>query len=605
MVRSISEKARVYIEDNGGNFHQIKINSGTLNTYRQDNKLEPAELSLNLPRGSPVQQNSKLIVAAQGKVLFRGAVKYKPDLDNTSKYIRAYCMTDYLIERLCPNGWYYPNGTLAFEDIFNDTIEDGILPGLLMFANSLVPSGQTFTTYSPTKYIDCLTGLGTSSYLGGRSFYLVHFREYIKPLHQCTSLSELGNVESDHTYAYYQDKQDLYIRQSYSSSLIGWKQNGIFLAENCRDTTVRLGDISNPSQSIYGDLVLNGDKIGDLLISLIAASVYYLHIRPDWSYVYLDMDQDIGRNPDDGVYTFDESSGDLHTIRRKSTALPKVDMLQGIGRGNSYYCYGNSLPAHHIRRESTYSVPNGFLDEDGKLKTNTKDEYNDRQTDYTYLIQPKRTDILCLPGDYIKLKPFMEQEELIYADTVKLDLMSNLWTLELANHIPNASDAWEYLQEVSAQYNSNYILLYSDSITETCTYYPSDVTHSSGTTGSMTFAVPDGVLDDDIKPRITLSMALTTKQKATDDAGRITVSLTIGGSVFQKGRFHGTVIGKTDSSGWTFPEMDCTDYINDDSDNTITITSSMENDAPDAHADYTGHPQISCSMTMNFWKRTR
>lgn len=599
-----TDKARVYMEDKGGNFHQVKINSGALNTYRQDNKLKPAELNLNLPRGSPVQQDSKLIVAMQDRVLFRGVVKYKPDLDTSSKSIRAYCMTEFLIDRCTPNGWYYPKGTLSFEDIFNDTIETGVLPGLLMFANSLVPNGQPSSDYDTSKYITRLDGLGSSSYLSGRTFYLVHYREYIKPLHQCASISELINVEADHQFAYYQDGTDLYIREESSDSLRGWNENGIFLADGCKDTSVRLGTISNSTQAIYGDLVLNRDKIGDLILSLVAASGNYLHIRPDWNYVYLDIDEDIGRGPDDGIYTFDETSGDLASIRRRASSFPKADIIQGVGRGNSYYCYGDIAPSVRIKREVQYSVPNGFLDEDGRLIQYIKDEYNDGLIDYIYTIQPKRTDIVILPGDYIKLRPFAENEELIYSDTAKLDLMSGAWTIELAKHVPDASDAWEYLQEISAQYNSNYILQFSDPITQTCTYYPADPTHA-GTTGSMTFSVPDGVLDADIKPRITLSLSLGTKQKATDDAGRITAALSINSATFKPGCFHGVVIGKADSSGWAFPEMDCTSLINDDDDNTITIVSDMEEDATGSHADYNGHPQISCSCTMNFWKRTR
>jgi hypothetical protein len=367
---------------------------------------------------------------------------------------------------------------------------------------------------------------------------------------------------------------------------------GGLLVEDAFDTTVRLGDCG--TQTISGDLqTTQEDKIGDMTVDLAIGHGFYVHFSDDWNCTYIDITDSEGR--DTGYVLYEK---DLEEISKEVPGDAKVHCIIGKGMGNQYYAH-TDLSYTGFWNQDVYEVEHGFKDASGILKSHSEDKYDSLQTDYQWKVslrQKAGKKVMLQAGDFLTLAPNHEPEEYLSCQTITQSTGGKL-EIELGARRPRYIDAWEVLQGLDRSFTDSYLQEAHEAITQSTTFYPSDPAHSA-TAGTLTFAVPDGVLNSDIRPRVTLSLSLRAQTTTSLKFGRVAVKVSVDGVWLHTGMISATTIGGED-----IPEMDLTDYLTAGADNAVTIDVMMVNEVTDTHVASTGHPQISASGTMNFYKR--
>ncbi len=558
----------------------------TLTGHKLIDRLEPRELSLTVARDVPVPQFAEVIAASEGRPLFRGYVDtYEIDSKRTKT-----------LECLGAEGWlnrrnsiayFYESGVLL-SDLFSDTCINGSVPGLLAIANSSVPPGLAYVVHSSSDNQIKIPGGGKSGRFATRDFYSADYR-YLNKIDETTDLSLLQYLDN----IFYRDDNDVYIKIN-NHRQRGWPDLGGLLVENAFDTGVRLGNVVN--QGLKGDLqTTQSDKIGDMIVDVALGHGKHVHITDDWSRTYINIDDIEGRETGYSIY-----EKDMINIQKSTPEDSKVHCLVGQGVGNQYHSLGD-LSHKGFWNQDFYEVEHGFKDDGGILKSHVAEKYNQRQTDWQWRVAVPQTEagsLLLNPGDFIRIYPYHEKPE--YMSCQLIEDSPGQVVLELGARRPRYIDAWEVLQGMDRSYTDRYLRTAHQAITQSCTFYPSDPAHTA-TAGTTTFAVPAGVLDYALRPRITLSLRLNLTSNKSLNLGRVAVSIAVGGVLVPFGQLSATTIG--DAAGEGIPEIDITNYITANANNTITYNVYMALEFSDAHSDSTGHPQISASATMNFYKR--
>ena len=372
-----------------------------------------------------------------------------------------------------------------------------------------------------------------------------------------------------------------------------WYVTGNLWATNAFDTKVRLGTVDNSTQALSGGLWTDLTEAASLIYNIADTYGYNIYFHDDWNYTYLDLLTSEGRGETDGLYTLDEA--DLDSLEISTANKPRVHSLITTGVGWQSCSPIESYSKKGVWLFDKYQVENGFLDDNGILIPYANWQYNKRQNDASYRVTTPRK-LLMNPGDFIKLKLDKEQEQILSSHMIETGLDKRT-TLELGARRPDFKDAWIAKSEPGVGYTSYYMLESYPSTTQSCIFKPSDRTHNACAPGVMTFAVPPGCLDANLKPRVTLDLSLDWKDKITWIWGRWDVDFQVNGyedswTIFPQWRL-----------GETFEKIDITDLVTAGVNNTVNVYATLIGDFSEAHSDCTGHADLSCSATMNFWKR--
>lgn len=285
-------------------------------------------------------------------------------------------------------------------------------------------------------------------------------------------------------------------------------------------------------------------------------------------------------------------------VSRSVTSEPKIHGITSRGFGNQIFSTGEPT-WRGIWLQGQYDVENGFLDSDGVLILYTSERLEFLQQDYQWEVTTLRKMIMR-PGDPLEWHPAHEAIETLSAITIEKNSDGET-ILELGAKGPDFSDSWEKEQNISSGYTSKYLQPSHEDVSGTAgtlEFYPYDPTHAAGPIGEINFAVPEGVLDADILPRITMDLSIDFKTTNTVlVVGSCAIEIKKGG-VYLRG---GNIIGWT--PGTTIKEIDVTDWIEAGATNTFSIGVYMAANYSASHDAYTGHPALAASATLHFWKR--
>ena len=292
----------------------------------------------------------------------------------------------------------------------------------------------------------------------------------------------------------------------------------------------------------------------------------------------------------------------LESISKEVSGDPRIHCLIGHGTGNQFYSVAD-LRYLGIWTQDRYEVKNGFKDSNGILKSYTDAKYTQRQIDYLWSVtyyQTEEQKLLLRAGDFVTLKPLHENSEYLSCQSIENSLDGRI-KLELGAKRPTFLDSKEVLQNSPHGYIDRYMRENHEPITMQMDFYPGDPAHAiAAGSNAVAIAVPDKVKNESDRPRITLSVSLSPKAGTDPDYGRIGMRIWVVDGYTPFGYLVGT-IGKAFSD--SIPEIDITDLVDENTNNTIALDVMMAEEFTTAHSAYTEHPAISASLTMNFYKR--
>lgn len=569
------------------NLFQLKYKDFDLSRPKQIDKLEPSTLDVDLARSVPVTQFSEVIAAEGDVVLFRGYVEKDEINNNKMKSISCIGMEALLNQRFA-NPYFYQRDVTTLETIFSHSHTNGQVPGLLAIANSGFPPGWDYSYYNEDEHVVKIKDAGKAHRFGLRRVFGLDL-EFLRELSELTSITQTTPIDN----SFYRDQEDMYIKLK-DHEHRGWPDLGGILVEEAFDTTTRMGNIA--TKYITANLQTNWDEIGDLLINIAIGHGLFPHFRPGWNYTYIDVDDIEGRETG---FIFDET--DLSSIERKCPSDPMLHAVIGQGVGNQFYSTGD-LTYKGIWTQEKHEVDNGFKDEDGILIPHTDAFYEGRLLDHQWVISfpRKLKKYIFWPGDYITLRPYKDAEERLSC-TMITESANGVITFELGAKRPTYATAWDILNDTKAGYTDRYLRENASSISQTGTVYPSDRLHLDAPACELTFAVPEKVLDTDLKPRITLELSLTPDGEDKPLFGRVAILIAVDDIKPNVGQLVATAMGDVADEG--LPEIDITDLVTADADNVIKVWVKMAAEWSDSHTAYDEHPLINVSATMKFYKR--
>lgn len=547
--------------------------------------LEPREMEIECLRKVPVNQSAIVRAVYAGKTIFRGYVEYLPEINGGKKTIICAGLEKILDSVVCPN-YFYTSGDVNLDTIFANDLVDGVIPGLFAIGNSHLPHGWPYTVINSTLQIMKLSGMGTASRWGDKDIYACG-------LYGAKKLSEellLANLDVlDCTF--FRNSTDLYVRISDINASRGWYSRGGLLLANGFDTTCRSGIIDGGTSALWGDLEINIEtKLGSLMVNLAKGHDKYVHIRDDAAHTYFDILDDMGRGEDEGMFNLYEK--DCTKFRRLAAKDPRSSSLTGKGEGYQYYTARDmTYPGVWVGR--TYEVKNAFKDAAGFLTSYTEEEFGTAQLDYQWEIGTyDRLDIRS--GDFIRLWPRGELSEVLSCEKI-IRSSSGETILTLGAPRPRFADSWEALKDITRGFTDKTMWKTSASTTQTATCYPHDPAHA-GTDAVLTFAVPDNVKSKELNPRITLVPSLSYDNLATIPISqRCSLLVVVNG-------INMLPIGNI-TIGSDLLAIDITAWITENVNNEIRYKVYFAKECPGTHADYSGHPRLSVSGTINYYKR--
>ena len=612
-------------------------------------RMDAREMELTVDRRLPIPQFSIVTAKDGNMVKFRGYCESNSiDISSGSKTTWTVKGMEGLLNSRPAVRYFYPMGVSTLEEILTDELTDNAVPGLLAMANSAVPPGLPYSIYDATHNIIKLAGYGTQSYFGTRDLYVMGNTATIK-LTDAGTLALLTYTDT----GYYRDVSDLYIRVD-NQKCRSWYLHGGLLVDGAYDTTVRLGEVYDSSQTLLGDLETNLDEIGDLIADLITASSLYVRVRDDDNYTYIDLMILDGRGSTGGLYTIREGERGFCSIEKSTAGDPKTHCTIGQGFGEQRYSADD--PTYMgLRVHEILEVESGFIGDDGMFQRKVDAHYTGRQQDQQYDIEVAR-QFQIYPGDYFKFYPlhatpgiFRSQEIVESPGKTKLSLGHKDLTLK---------DVEDARESTPGGFTDKYLRDQRESLTKTETIHISDPSHVFAPTG-MEFYIPPGVDLDKYNPKITLGLtispvdntamwktstayvigdevycddsdeitklyrciadhtsAASTKPGigaswATDwieisetkdlDLGRCALEVKIDDVVVPDGAIVGLCIGQTSSS--SIPEIDITDSITTKATNIVKVWVHMASEYDVVHTDEEDHPELSVSASMNFYKR--
>jgi hypothetical protein len=340
-----------------------------------------------------------------------------------------------------------------------------------------------------------------------------------------------------------------------------------------------------------GDLEINIDtKLGRLITNFAKGHDKFVHIRDTANYTYFDFLDEEGRGEGEGLFEIREE--DCTKFRRLTAKDPKCCSLTGMGEGYQYY---TARDINHVGPwvGRTYDVPHGFKDSIGFLPTYTEDQFDLAQLDYQWEIGTYRP-IDISPGDFLKLQPRNELSEVLSCEKlIRISSGESVVTLGAAR--PRFADSWEALQEITQGFTDRTIWKTNAAVTQTATCYPYDPAHG-GTDAVLIFAVPDKVKSDELKPRITLAPSLSySTLSAIPTSQRCMIKIVVNGIDM--------LPVKNITVGSSLEAIDITTWITQGVNNEIHYQVFFAKEVSEAHSDYSGHPLLSVSGTMNFYRR--
>lgn len=547
--------------------------------------LEPREMEIECLRKVPVNQSAIVRAVYGGRTIFRGHVEFRPEINGSKKTILCAGMEKLLDSVVCPN-YFYVSTDSDLNTILANDLEVGSVPGLFAIANSHMPTGWYYEHYNTTYQIVRLPGMGKSSRWGDRQIFSCGLYGTI----QITEESLLSNLESlDNTF--FRDADDLYVRISSSTAGYGWHSRGGLLFRNGFDTTCRSGVIDGGTEALRGDLEINIDtKLGSLIVNFAKGHDKYVHVRDTPDYTYFDILDEEGRGETEGL--FDLYEKDCTKLRRLAAKDPRCNSLTGMGEGYQYYTARDlNYPGTWVAR--TFEVPHAFKDSNGFLTSYTEDELDIIQLDYQWEAGTyNRVDLR--PGDFVRLWPDGELSEVLSCEKiVRTSTGETILTLGAAR--PRFLDSWEALKDIIRGFTDKTLWKSNISDTDSTTCYPADPSHG-GTTASLSFSVPSNVLDSSLNPRITLDPSISYDSAVTTpESQRCTLVIYVNGTKMLP--TNGITVGSDIKS------VDVTEYITAGTSNTIEYAIYFAKDCAGPHSDYSGHPKLSVSGTLNYYRR--
>lgn len=303
-------------------------------------------------------------------------------------------------------------------------------------------------------------------------------------------------------------------------------------------------------------------------------------------------------------YTFRES--DVRGLTKSVPNDPKLHALVGNGYGNIKYTHAD-LSYMGLWIQDVYDVDNGFADDLGILKTYTDDEFWRRWYDYQYkFILDYYLEVD--PGDIVKIIPERWPAEELKVVDIKYS-SEGTTEIELGVRTPNNADKWEPNQDIGKGFTSHYLTVQRDDIecNAEVTFQPKDPEHMVVDDGEIVFTLDEGILDDAVNPRVTLALTMNNEGYTLEEGeeldygdmllGRAAMRLLWDDVYIPNGCISGFGIG------YSIPEIDVTDFLTEDDDNTVAVDLALATEVPREHNDYTGHPNFSLSGTLHFWRR--
>lgn len=547
--------------------------------------LEPREMEIECLRKVPVEQSAIVRAVYAGKTIFRGFVEYRPEINGGKKTIICSGMEKILDSVICPN-FFYVSNDLNLNTIFANDLSPSVVPGIFAIANSSLPPGWPASLESEPLQIVKLPGMGRSSRWSDNDVFVCGLYGAIRLIEEPT-LSNLDVLDN----TLFRDDTDLYIRVDNVTNGMGWYSMGGLLIDNGFDTTCRVGVIDGGSAALRGDLEINIDtKLGRLITNFAKGHDKFVHIRDTASYTYFDILDEEGRGEGEGLFEISEK--DCTKFRRLAAKDPRCNSLTGMGEGYQYFTARDlTYAGPWVGR--TYEVKHGFKDSAGFMLSYTTDQFDLAQLDYQWEIGTyKQFDIR--PGDYLRLRPRGELSEVLSCEKITRT-SSGESILVLGAPRPRFGDSWEALKDITQGFTDKTIWKTNTSNTQTTTFYPHDPAHT-GTEATLTFVTPDNVKSEELKPRITLDSSISySSLSAIPISQRCMILITVNGTDMLP--ISNVTVGSTIGA------VDVTDWITQNASNTIKYRVFFAKECSGSHSDYSGHPQLSVSSTMNFYRR--
>lgn len=566
--------------------YSIRALNWNLKRYRQDDSLKPRELELTVDRRTPLREFYEVLVVDEVPV-FRGYVERELSVTKENRKYLCKGHEAKLYHRFMPK-MAFTVSTATLNEVLRDNFVPSLYypsnPGILFCANNYWPPGTEYTIYDSAKNIALLRFKDTNIDIGDANLFVRDAEgNTLKLLTKYDALSDLQSYDLSY---YVNTNKDLYIRVVDSK----WYVLGGLWAEKVFDTKVRMGE-----QDIWWNRLLNGalycdgDEIASLLFALAKSHNYFVSIRDDYEYTYLDFKLTSGRGVGTGLVTLHES--DLLSFEKTTTSKPPAQAIIGRGEGNQIY----SAVDMHIK-SGLYDVEQ-FTDTyrrlAGKLIALTKASLAARQQASTWAVKSKPKKVTSLvPGDFVKLLIDGEAEEI--PQIAQMDNTPDKVTLQLGERVPGFVDAWK-ARSISEQTFKDYKLWEAwPEVTQSVTFKPRDLVHNTCAVGSLVFTVPAGVTSD-VRSLVTLDLSCSLSDAFAAERNAWYIAISIGGSSGLFGVFE--EIPLEDSL-----HIDITDIVTAGANNTVQIVAKYLGNFTNYHSDCSGHPDITCSGTMKFWR---
>lgn len=547
--------------------------------------LEPREMEIECLRKVPVNQSSIVRAVYAGKTIFRGYVEYLPEINGGKKTIICAGVEKLLDSVVCPN-YFYTSGDANLDTIFANDLVDGVIPGLFAIGNSHLPHGWPYTAINSTLQIMKLSGMGTASRWGDNEVFACGLYG-AKKLSEESLLANLDVLDC----TFFRNSTDLYVRISDINASRGWYSMGGLLIDNGFDTTCRSGTIDGGTSAMWGDLEINIDtKLGSLIVNLAKGHDKYVHIRDNSAYTYFDILDDMGRGEDEGIFNLYEK--DCTTFRRLAAKDPRSSSLTGKGEGYQYYTARDmAYPGVWVGR--AYEVKNAFKDAAGFLISYTEDEFETEQLDYQWEAGTyNRLDIRA--GDFVHLWPRGELSEVLSCEKI-IRSSTGETVLTLGAPRPRFADSWEALKDITRGFTDRTLWKTNISNTQSTTCYPYDPAHN-GTEAVLIYAVPNNVKSKELNPRITFVPSLSYDSLAAIPVSqRCSLLVTVNGIDMLP--ISNITIGSD------LLAIDITAWITQNVNNEIHCKVYFAKECQGTHSSYSGHPRLSVSGTINYYKR--
>lgn len=597
----------IYFLDDNNTKRTLLPESAKLTRDVQTNQLKPREFEMVLDRGTSIKELDIVIVEKMGSVIFRGYVKFIEINSKYKKTITCAGMEDLLLYRLTPVFFFDKYTDITFQELLSETLTDGGMPGLLACVNSYIMPGQVYRAEG-TGAIQILSGMGTDSDIGTNDLFYLGEDGLVK-IPDLGTLGALEGITSASEDGFYRDAYDLYISINTNGANRWWYEFGGIFARNFKDTTIRLDGMvaAVAEKELEGSLMMDWNKIGDLICNICAAHKLFVSFRDDHNYTYIKISEEEGRFSESGVYTFHEE--DLIDIKRIARDEPVAHSITGKGRGIQYYTRDNHAANTRVKIERVIDFEDEFKDSEGELTDLIDDEFVDWQNDTVWSITPSRTDLVLYPGDWVKLEPAYEARTIVKINRISENCVSGELDIDLTQHQTDISDIWQYMQDIDNGYTQNYPWEICDPVTSNAVqvddYEEWEETwprYHLGETAPLEFQIPDGVANTDKKPRALLALAIQEEfvdwdeaQQEIDLIGRCNVKVTFGSYIYS---IPNISVGY--SNAWQIPEIDITDAVianGDDDDVNINIVITA------AESSISSDVALNISGTIKFYKR--